>query len=130
MMDIDEIINDIILQIENSLSDNLPLLYYDDDSIGIYEYWGFIMVDPPKPYIEIDESEREIIIKNVYPLQLLLDALDFFNNRTSENHYSWHSYIIDDKNQKYNYHIKNCIILNDIIIITIEWDEFYENNRV
>jgi hypothetical protein len=84
------------------------------------------MVDPPNPYVEIDEIGRDIIVPNKisYSDKELQEALFFFNNPEPED--SWYSYVMDDDYHYYEYHITEVTQKLDEIIISIEWDNFKE----
>jgi hypothetical protein len=113
---IDIIHDDVYDKIENVLSIDLPPLFFGDSSIGIYEYWGSKEVDPPHPYIEIDEEERIIDIDIDYPISDIKEAIDNINKN-----FIYH--IIDDYwGLRYNYKIKEIIINDDgSLKIMIKW---------
>jgi hypothetical protein len=115
---IDMIQDDIYDKIENLLSVDLPPLFFGDSSIGPYEYWGSKEIDPPHPYIEIDENERTIVIHLDYPMDDIMEAVDSINK-------NFNFYVIDDYwGLMYNYEIKEIIIIEDgSLKITIKWLE-------
>jgi hypothetical protein len=115
-MIIDKIHDDIYNKIDNLLSNNLPPLFFDDSSIGLYEYWGSKEVDPPHPYVEIDEDERILVIDVDYPIDQVKEALDEIDKDFILN-------LIDDYwDLSYNYKIKDIIITDSgMVEVYIKW---------
>ena len=113
---IDKIHDEIYDKITDLLSNDLPPLFFNDSSIGLYEYWGSKEVDPPHPYIEIDEDERMLSIELNHSIEEIEEAVENINKDFVFN-------VIDDYwGLSYNYKIKDIIITDTgMIEVCIKW---------
>lgn len=113
-MNNDEKMDYIIDFITDDIINNPPSIYHGDSSIGVYEYWGAIMVDPPSPYIEIDEKDRDIKIYVEGDIDYII-----YNLNNDKN-----TYTATDDRYTYEFTIDNSFKYDhNLIIVNILWGD-------